>query len=166
MGTDESCRSLKHYFAFRHDVTDWGNVSIRSPVDGAVRSAVVEHSGLGAQVWLAPAGFPAFRVVLFHVTLDAGMAEGRRVAAGERLGHHVSGATANDVAVLALTPAGPRFVSYGDVLTEDAFAPFAARNVTRADLVIDRAWRDAHPMTCAGEAFVAGDRSRDWVDLG
>lgn len=165
MGTDESCRSLKHYFAFRHSVTDWANVTIASPVEGVLLHAEAEHSGAGAQVWLQPAGHAAFRVILFHVTLDDGLGPGASVAAGQRIGHHVGPQTANDVAVLVLTPDGPRFVSYGDVLTDDAFAPFAARNVTRADLAIERAWRDANPMACDGEAFVAGDTSRDWVDL-
>jgi len=116
-------------------------------------------------VWLQPAGHPAFRVVLFHVTRDPGMAAGSPVQAGQRLGHHVGGQTANDVAVLVLTPAGLRFVSYGDALTDEGFAPFAARGVAPGDLAIDRAWRDANPMTCDGEAFVAGDTSRDRVRL-
>ena len=116
-------------------------------------------------MWLQPGQHPAFRVILFHVTLDEGMGPGMPVAAGERLGHHVGPQTANDAAVLVLTPDGPRFLSCGDVLADEAFAPFSARGVTRADLAIERAWRDANPMTCEGEAFVAGDTSRDWVDL-
>lgn len=164
-GTDEACRSLKHYFVFRRDV-DWANVTVRAPASGVLVNVSTESNGLGAQVWLAPSDAPAFRFIHFHVVLDDGIAQGSRVASGQRIGRHVGNQTADDLAVLVNTPDGVRFLSYGDVLTDDAFAPFAARNVTRADLAIPREWRDAHPMTCDGERFTGGDTSRDWLELG
>lgn len=163
-GTSESCRSMKHYFVPEPPSLDATLLEIRSPVTGFVVRLQDEQS-IGTQVWLAPEGRDAFRVILFHVTLDANVVTGTRVEAGERLGHHASNRTADDVAVLALTREDQRLVSFFDTMNDEAFAPFAERGLARADFVIDAAWRDAHPMTCSGEAFTGGDRTRDWVVL-
>lgn len=165
MGTDESCRSLKHYFLPRLHLAG-EDVVIASPTRGTLVSAEREHSGMGAQVWIQPEGHPEFRVILFHVILDEGLENGTLVEAGGRLGHHYGNQTANDIAILVLTPEGPRFLPYPDVLTDEAWQPFADRGIQRQDLIIERAWRDANPMQCDGERFVGGDTTRDVLPLG
>ena len=49
-----------------------------------------------------------------------------------------------------------RLVSYFDVMTDELFSDYISRGVSlRSDLIISAEERDADPITCDGETFVA-----------
>lgn len=166
----EHCRSMKHYVAFRnadgsagepgrpHD-PPWTTVPVASPLDGTVEGVAAEWAG--DQVRIRSAVDPRVVVVLFHVRRAAGVDVGTALAAGQTVGRHASDETMSDVAVEVADGSAPqerRLVSVFDpaVMGDAAFAALTARGVgARADLIIGRAERDAVPLRCDGERFVA-----------
>lgn len=159
----EACRSMKHYFAPRPGV-DAAGIAVFAPVDGTV--AELREEWAGTQVAIAAAEQPAFTVILFHVRLDPPLAVGDRVRAGQRLGTHIGDRTLSDVAVREATAGGTRLVSYVEALTDEGFAPLAARGLaSRADAVIPAAERDRRPLRCDGERFLDPPGADDWAVL-
>jgi len=168
----EHCRSMKHYFQPAGAVgmpnnPSWTTVEIRSPVTGTVRRLMPEGNGVGVQVSLAPDVSPAFDVAIFHVAAEASLAVGSRVTAGQRLGRHASDDTMSDIAVRAATDReSSRLVSYFDATTDEVFAAYSARGVSsRSEFVVDRAARDADPLSCAGDRFASAGSLAGWVEL-
>lgn len=160
----ERCRSMKHYFQPLSSV-DWRGVVITSPIAGTVAS-IMDEQTFGKQVRLMPAGLPGVNVIIFHVTLDASIATGTAVTAGDRLGTHVGSATMSDIAILIDTPGGRRLVSYFDAMTDDVFAAYHARGaVARGAFVIPASERDASPLSCSGEAFLDAGNLPNWMAL-
>lgn len=167
----ERCRSMKHYFAFRnadgsagepgrpHD-PPWTTVPVVAPLAGVV--VAVQAEWAGDQVRIRSAVDPRVTVVLFHVRRATGVDVGAALAAGQAVGRHASDETMSDIAVEVAdgaAPQGRRLVSAFDpaVMGDAAFAALAAWGVgARADLIIGRAERDAAPLRCDGERFVAG----------
>jgi len=162
---DEDCRSMKHYFWL--DGSDgWETARIFSPVNGTVVWRFEEF--LGTQLWIRSEEYPDFQFCIFHLLLaDSTLAEGRQVSAGELLGTHFSGRTYSDIAVALITPYRRRLISWFDVMTDALFQRYQARGLAdRSDVIISRAERDAHPLTCAGENFIGGTGVlEDWVTL-
>ena len=148
----ESCRSMKHYF------TAPSNTPVYSPDDGKITSVVAEQNGTGSQVKIQSATQPAFTFILFHASLTGSLGVGSQVTAGQSIGT----VGESDIAVSVATPSNTyRLVSYFDVLTDSAFATYAARGLSRSDLVISKAARDASPMTCTfGQQFTSTDTLR------
>jgi hypothetical protein len=160
----ERCRSMKHYFRPAEPSADWGTVALYAPVSGVVTRVFAEWAG--SQVQIRSASYPAFTVILFHVSLARPLAQGDTLVAGTTIGTHVGSVTTSDVAIMAATPRGRAFVSYFDALPDELFAPFAARGAgSRALFVIPRAERDATPLACDGEAFHSPDQLATWVEL-
>ena len=118
---------------------------------------------VGTQVAIQPAAQPAFRIILFHVVLDAGLDSGSVVTAGQRLGHHIGSQTMTDVAVSVNTPAGFRLVSWFDAMADQVFSAWAARGITsRQAMVITKAERDQDPLGCDGETFTGPGSLESW----
>jgi hypothetical protein len=146
----ERCRSMKHYF-----MTPDTTTTIRSPVAGVV--SILRDDFVGTQVVITSDAQPDFSFIIFHVALDAPLVIGQRIGEGQRLGTHVGLATYSDIAVEVNGPAGYRFVSYFDTLTDEAFVPFRARGaVSRDDFILSKAERDAYPFKCSGQEFMGG----------
>lgn len=142
---------------------NWSAIPIFAPAAGTV--VHMHDEWAGTQVHISPTGYPAIRLVLFHVTVQ-GLAVDQRVEAGQRIGTHVGTQTWSDVAVRVETPAGFRLVSWFDVMTDAVFEAYRARGVAqRSDLVIGRELRDAHPLTCSGESFTGTGTLENWVTL-
>ena len=156
---------MKHYFWL--DGSDgWETARIFAPVNGTVVWRFEEF--LGTQIWIRSDEYPDFQFGIFHLLLaDSTLAEGRRVLAGELLGTHFSGRTYSDIATAFITPYQRRLISYFDVMTDGLFQRYQARGLAeRSDVIISRAERDAHPLTCAGEAIISGmGVLEDWVTL-
>ncbi len=159
----ESCRSMKHYFQPLSGL-NWSTLPIVSPVNGRIDSLMSEWAGV--QIRIEPTGYPAFRVVIFHVTPLPGIGEGVPVAAGQPLGTHVGTQTMSDVAISVDSPAGYRLVSYFDAMSDAAFTAFQNRGAgSRGDLIVSRAARDGQPLACSGETFANGGTLENWVNL-
>lgn len=159
----ESCRSMKHYFMPPAGPAA-ATVAIASPVDGEVVGLLQEWAG--TQVSIRARSQPAFRIILFHVTVTAPLAVGTAVSGGQIIGTHVGDQTMSDVAVSVDGPDGYRLVSWFDVITDELWATYQARGLaTRSDLIISRSERDQSPLSCANEAFSDSGRLENWVTL-
>jgi hypothetical protein len=160
----EQCRSMKHYFQPFSSV-NWGSVVVRSPLDGTV-TEILDERTFGKQVRIVSGSNAAATVYVFHVNVDPGIAIGTPVAAGSRLGTHVSNATMSDIAVWFDTPRGRRLVSYFDAMTDTVFAQYRERGLaSRGAAVISAAERNLSPLTCNGEAFADQGSIPNWIDF-
>ena len=161
-GNGETCRSMKHYFTPQVDVTQKpqkaadgrtlppapngkNDIDIFSPVDGKITDIQSERLPVGEQLYIEPTNAKDFTIRLFHVYKVDGIKKGATVKAGQKIGV-ISGYSATDISV-----EGGRyqFVSYFQVMPDNLFANYQKRGVTsRDDLIISRAYRDAHPIPC------------------
>lgn len=155
----EGCSSMKHYFMSPDDT-----VKVYAPVSGVVSRMFDEAIG-GTQVQITSDVQPAFTFTIFHVVLTPYLAEGDRVTEGQLLGHHTGTQTWSDIAVIVHTPGGYHLVSYFEVLTDAAFAPFKARGIASpSELAVSKEFRAANPFfSCAGKAQLP--LASDYVSL-
>ncbi len=161
--TFESCRSMKHYFQPRFDV-NWATLRIYAPVTGEV-TALLQETTAGTQVRIRSSEYPAFTLILFHVT-PQGLSVGGTVQAGQVIGTHIGNQTSSDVAISVDTPAGFRLVSWFDAMTDAVFDSYRARGIAqRSDAIISRAARDASPLSCSGEGFTSMPPADTWLTL-
>jgi hypothetical protein len=160
----EYCRSMKHYLEPRAGLV-WTTLDIRAPVTGMVSR--IDGGSTCTTIEIVMDRQPAFRFVIGHVAVADDLDVGSQVTAGQLLGHHASSGIWSEIVVIVTDPAGrDRFVSYFDVMTDDAFAAYQRRGVaTRGDLVISRAERDQHRLSCYGDLFVNPDSLPNWVVL-
>ncbi len=143
-----------------------------APTTGAITSVTPEQQVLangdirGNQVLIAPDGFPAFEVHLFHVNLSAGLGVGSHVNAGDPLGFaDLRESVDFDLAVAAAwnatqtfpsgqssAPPGIRLLSPCDLMNDATFAHFAPYGITdRSALIVPLAYRNAHPGAFGSE---------------
>jgi hypothetical protein len=156
----ESCRSMKHYFAFPDET-----VAIYAPVTGKVDKIFEEWAG--SQIAIRAQDFPDFVFVIFHVNLSAPLVLGDEVVAGQLLGHHIGSFTSSDIAVKVDTPDGLTLVSYFQTLTNEAFSAYVDRGIGAPEqLIITREERDLKSLVCDGETFVGEDPiAVQWIEL-
>lgn len=163
----ESCRSMKHYLK---PVPGAGTIEVRAPFSGSVTDVQEEGFPGRKQLYIRSREHPAYTVRLFHVEPAPGVGLHAEVAGGQLVGTFPA-TDLTDVAVVVRTWGGERFVSIYDILTDDAFAPYASRGISRADLIMTRAERDAHPFRCdpadPNQNFAdhSDDTPADWVDV-
>ncbi len=161
----ENCCSMKHYFWMDGD-SGWETVRLYAPVNGTVSWRFEEW--LGTQVWIRSDAYPDFQFGIFHIILrDSALREGRSVKAGQLLGTHYGTRTYSDIAVLVDSPGGRKLVSYFDIISDALFQRYQTRGLlSRNDVIISKQERDASPLTCSGETFIAGTGVLDdWVTL-
>lgn len=168
-GDGETCRSMKHYFTplFDQAINNRSglppkpngidDIPIYSPVDGTITDISSERTPIGSQVSVKPDNASQFSIRIFHVWVSSGIHAGipftgwggTHVKAGQKIG--VIGAhQGTDIAIQVGTmPWNNSFVSYFDVMPDNIFATYKARGVTdRSDLIISKAYRDSHSVTC------------------
>lgn len=159
----ESCRSMKHYYQPKSG-TAWNSVKIFSPVTGTVERTFEEWAG--TQVWIRPASQPKFTVIIFHVALLKPLSVGDSVAAGAQLGTHIGAQTMSDIAVGYSSGNSWTLISYFSIMSDSLFGTYTNRGVlTREDLIITKAARDADPLNCSGESFGSSGTLENWVML-
>ena len=159
----ETCRSMKHY-VMPHSSRDWSTVTIRAPLSGEVTDFRPEWAG--HQIGIRSRDFPAFVVVLFHVTPAVPLDVGTVLTAGQVIGTHVGNQTWSDVAIRVETPTGMRLVSWFDAATPDLLDRYRGRGVSKDAIIISRAERDANPLSCGSDGgFVNRGTLPHWVDL-
>ena len=169
----EFCRSMKHYFKPKAGL--WSSIKIYSPIDGTVVKIFSEWAG--NQVHIKSKDFPAFTVKIFHVNVKIDLKEGDKVVAGQQLGTHIGNQTMSDIAVAASTSLdgpkdntnsekGLRLISYFQVMSDSLFNSYQMFGITsRNQLMIDKAHRDAQPLTCNGESFNDVGTLSNWLRL-
>ncbi|MBI4175273.1 M23 family metallopeptidase [Candidatus Berkelbacteria bacterium] len=167
-GTDETCRSMKHYFtpqrAMGKDIADWVSlpdpataIKIVSPVSGRIIQISSEQTPIGRQIHIRPTSQPDFVIRLFHVFPADGIEVGTDLVAGQLVGSiHADQGT--DIAVEVNHWGSTQNFSYFAVMPDDLFSAYQERGVTsRTDLIISREERDANPLECDGEQFTQND---------
>lgn len=170
-GNGETCRSMKHYFTPQIDVTikptkaadgrtiplqpdGKTDIDIYSPVDGKIVDIQSERFPVGEQMYIRPDSAKDFTIRLFHVYKVDGITKGTAVKAGQKIGV-ISKDSATDIAVEG---ARDQYVSYFQVMPDNLFAAYQQRGVTsRDDMIISKAYRDAHPIPCNQDKH--GDQS-------
>lgn len=159
----EQCRSMKHYFEPKETV-DWSGIKICSPVRGSVSRLTEEWAG--TQVQIQSAQYPQYYFIIFHINLASPLHLGDSVQEGQQLGKHIGSQTMSDIAVGVAADSGWTLVPYCLLLNDSLFRQYHARGVvSRDDLVISRAARDADTLHCNGDAFSRQGSLEDWVTL-
>ncbi len=160
----EHCRSLKHYFEPRSDVT-WDSVKIFAPVTGKITR--VEQEWAGTKIEIVSEKYPAFRFSIFHINSSQVFTIDDQVTAGQQLGNHIGSQTMSDIAVMVNDPTRQgRMISYFEVLRDELFTEYFDRGVsTREMMIIPKDVRDLNPLTCSGDTFVSADSLENWVLL-
>lgn len=166
----ESCRSMKHYF----DVPQ--HTEIRSPVKGEL--VWMQKEWAGHKLAIRSTEYPAFVIELFHVTLEGTLEVGALIEAGQLLGHHASGNTASDIAVMVQTDKdgpnentlprsnGIKLISYFDCINNQAMEAFHTGfrdGVGREGFIISKESRDSERFDCENDWQFGGQRSQYWV---
>lgn len=172
---EKAGRSLKNYFEPRRSLLGKPpSIPVFAPATGTLSTITPEGSLLasgeprGYQISLAPDGYPAFEIRLFHVAVASSVRAGMRVTAGDALGFaNVQEGIDFDWAVGAAWNAPPlfdmnggnqvpkapgyRLVSPFDLMDNETFAKFAPYGVTdRSAFIVPSAYRDAHPTAATG----------------
>ena len=177
--SDETCRSMKHYFAPYNTYKTNNEIEVYSPVDGVIINVSDENHGanLGLtnkQIQIRSREYPAFSFVIFHVDLVSdNIVIEKDVFAGELLGYaRMNYEDLNeiahdfDIAVMMKTPYGNRYVSYFEVMSEKFFNSYFLRGIDKQqNLIITRSERDANPLVCSGMQFVRNGGAENWVTL-
>ena len=144
----ETCRSMKHYFEPRADIEPAG-ICLFAPVAG--RIAYIETEWAGDKVEIESRAWPGYRIQIFHVVLEPGLAEGSTLEAGQALGHHIGPQTMSDIAILDARE-GRRWVSYFEHLDAAVMAGYRARGLAdSSDAIIPREERERWPLDCVAE---------------
>jgi len=151
-----SCRHMGHYYYFCSGVDPRGEWVV-SPVDGVVVGSTL--GARGTALCLRSTQYPAIRFVIQGIAPAFSPAAGVKVARGQILGKPFAADSELSILVWVRTPAGNRLVSYFEVMTDACFVGYECCGVaSRSDLIISEAERDAHPIACAGDAFIGAIR--------
>ena len=170
----ESCRSMKHYYVPASDGSTWSTIPVYSPADTEVVGVDLEYIGAdpaGYKLALESTDNPGIYFTIFHMTPDTAPLLGDTFAAGQLIGTHIGNVTSSDIAV-GIYNTGSQWLlaSFFDVMTDafftDNYVTPNANILSRADLIISKAERDADPLTCDGETFTPGGSLPDYVILG
>jgi len=156
-GTDEDCRSIKHYFWAKggdpgetHNPA-WMTVKYFSPVAGTLRDVIYTENEYGqeAQFVLHPTEQTAFRLKFFHVKLLDEIQSGIEVSAGQEIGTIGHEDAHGEIAVEIDTTEGLQLVSFLEIADENVFAEYEERGIVQIeDIIITKEERDANPLEC------------------
>ena len=163
--SDETCRSMKHYYVGRSGVV-WEGITIFSPVDGTVLD--IRDESTGDQIHIISSLYPEYIFKLFHVVQTGSLSVSDSVSAGQILGHHYGISTNSDIAVVKQPVAGDRqLVSFFEVMSDRLFHRYQRRGVASRDaMIISKEVRDLDLLYCVGETFTAYPGNEpSWVEL-
>lgn len=167
----ESCRSMKHYYLFKDEVSedDRDNEPVYAPFASSVRSISRESGGVTIQI--QSVAHPAIFAEIFHIDLDETIKLGSTLAAGQEIGTHYSYTTGggnSDIAIWVERTSGYQLISQFDLMSDTVFSEFEARKagITRADLSYLKTEADGFNYECEGEEFTSPpDNVRDYLEL-
>ncbi len=169
VGSGETCRSMKHYFAtVNPDKPDYKMQGLKdvnwppqregydeyiySPVDGKIdRMAQDKNKGpLGWEMVVIPDSQPNVMIRLMHVAPLKKSKLGQKVKAGQPIGI-VYANQSFDVAIEYHYLFKTTYISYFAAMQDQVFAEYQARGATsRSEFIFTRAEIDAHPWKCGG----------------
>lgn len=163
----ETCRSMKNYFNIdRSDpynprsrslpTADDPNVKIFAPFDGTI-GRIEQGGSPGQGAFIRSKNFPSFYVRFGHIDLLPDLHFGSQVKSGQQVGT-IGPKDGLDVSIEALVLFKSVYLSVFEVMTDQAFAPFAKAGYKRSDFIISREYRDAHPLKCG-----VGDKSQEFI---
>ena len=169
-GTGEACRSMKHYFWAKggdpgqpHN-PPWLTIALYAPADGVIERIQVSQNqdGPEAQFSVLADAHKAFRFGFHHVRLEAGLANGSHVKAGQKLGTIGNEDNHGEIAVEVMTPKGRTLVSFFEVASDDILKAYGTRGLTDIkNVMYTKEERDSKPLTCDKNTvegrFVGGD---------
>ena len=185
----ETNRSMKHYFepgsAYRGDN---GTVPLYAPFQGSIYRVSNEGHDSGfvnKQVWIQSAADPDVFAIIFHANLSESYPQAWNdypqahwiyyepddliydtlsVAAGDCIGYADLRSTISDIAILRrISDTEYHYLSYFDpsIMSADVFSQYQARGIASpTDVIISKAFRDAHPIT-DWDVY----NPDDWVEL-
>ena len=159
----EICRSMKHYFNMGRNqdpnthmpvrsqpTATQPNIKIFAPFDGTIESIDTEQTPIGKQVHIRSSHYPNYYARLFHIDLLPEFNKlGTQVKSGQQIGI-IGPKDGTDVAIQANTFKGPVLLSVFEQMTDTVFGPYQARGFKREDFIINRQYRDTHPLSCGG----------------
>ena len=173
----ENCRSMKHYL---EPVEKENRLNlIYAPITGTLVSLSGEEGGgfiddqkTNQRIGIKSSLSPAYEIILYHVDVltDLELSLGQTLTAGQALGHgrlvrvnsdDPEGSVADasndfDISVSIGTTTGVAKASYFSIASDPVFEEYMAWNskiTSRESLVISKASRDEHPLSCNGEQF-------------
>jgi hypothetical protein len=176
----ETCRSMKHYFQsinpdqpdYKIEKTDTANyprptiengVKIFSPVEGTLTITNGEPPWVDDELQVSPDSYPGIRIRFMHVTYAPGVVGGH-VKAGQLIGLVLANQSF-DLGIEFNKTGSEKaigYISYFAAIPDDIFAKYQARGVeSRSDLIITKAYRDAHPYTCIKDQFSGNNLATD-----
>jgi hypothetical protein len=167
----EKCLSLRHIYGDPHgseEFTDsekkWSlihnrpdpqnAIDIYAPVDGLITdtsssSHEKDKQGIAGTIVIKPDNAPGFDVRIDSVFINPNIRSLMRIKAGEKIGV-ICTRCPGEITVEYNYIFGRRAVSYFSVLSDQVFTDYQKRGMkSRDEAIITKAYRDAHPFTCA-----------------
>ena len=171
----ESARSMKHYVVLKPEYAGGSKVEVYSPISGIVQSTRSEpQKGLEGEIWLGNKG-SNWEVSIQHLVILDSIKEGKRVTAGEIIGHVAN----NGIDVVYGVGAGNTKTIDGykspylnldspfNHISESVLALYQARGIAQGDLIYSKEFRDQSP--CKYRDKDGGlndiDHPEDWVKI-
>ncbi len=168
-----STSSEKHYIALNNMYFDDAeiNVSLYAIWDGTIED-IVDDTGpvqVGKQIHLSSAGWTA---VYMHVNPLPSLQEGQKVAAGALIGYcdvpyPPQNYTSFDICIHRHRAFSDPGYSYFEMLSDALFAPWAARGVTRTNIIITAEFRAQNPcqVGCSNNNLCYNYDPTNWITL-
>jgi len=171
--SDETCRSMKHYFSSMDPEkpnykmgskssvwpmpVEGEDVTIFSPVDGKIFKVDYNKKvPMGYDIFIIPDSQPKILIRLMHVAPLSGIRGGVRVVAGQKVGL-VHANQSFDLAIDQVAITKTSYISYFAAMQDQVFAKYQKRGVkSREDLIVSKEYRDTNPFECQknSEEFV------------
>ncbi|MDE1857158.1 MAG: hypothetical protein KGH98_03700 [Candidatus Micrarchaeota archaeon] len=158
-GTQESARSMKHYFTIKSSYTGLSHVvQIFAPFNGTL---IYDNKQLdypnGDQIVVKPSSDPVVGVEIFHIDLLPNISVGSTVKSGQLIGYKNASETSGfDIAYGPLSPyypcGGKCQTPMADVwdsvfnhMAPQVLSQFSAVGINQANIVVTKSYRDANP---------------------
>ncbi len=151
-GTDEECRSMKHYFWAQGEPgkphnPSWMDRKYYAPTTGTIKNILTTTHEYGeeAQFRFFPSEQKNIYFGFFHIKLADGLGEGSVVQEGELLGTVGHEDTHAEIAVQVN---GFEIYSAFDLMSEGVLREYTDRGLDLDKIKISREERDANPLEC------------------
>ena len=169
-GETETLRSMKHYIQPREELPT-ETISVFAPFDGKI-SEVRREATRGSQVWITPARVRGWQFIFFHIDLASEFdRSGVEVHSGQMIGRvNPESQTNFDMGLKFFGIASQIFDSPFLYMNELVLAEYAARGITKENIIVSKVERDNNPcQTLNGETGIdarfVGNGTSDWVEL-
>ncbi|GEM_PF-1212509 len=156
-GTNEECRSMKHYFwakggdpSTNHNPS-WMTIKYYAPVDGIIVGVRYSENPYGteAQFSIQSDEYSSYYFRFFHMKLNDGLKSGSKVTAGQHIGFIGDERAHGEIAVEKRSGFSSDIISFFDIIKDNVFEEYKKRGIqNREELIITKELRDANPLRC------------------